>query len=92
VYSAPGVITVSGWTFDPDTAASIPADVYVDGVGVRWQADRSRSDVAAAYPGKGDRHGFSGTVNVSPGVHQVCVFGIDSVAGPNTLLRCVRVG
>jgi hypothetical protein len=93
VFTAPGVISVSGWTFDPDTpAASIPADVYVDGVGVRWQADQSRPDVAAAYPGKGDRHGFSGSVAVSPGVHQVCVFGIDSVAGPNTLIRCVRVG
>ncbi len=89
--SAPGVISVAGWTLDPNTSAPLAADVYVDGVGVRWQADQSRPDVAAAYPGKGGSHGFSGSVNVSPGSHQVCVFGIDSVGGPNTLLNCQTV-
>ncbi len=91
VTAASGAITVRGWALDPDTSASIPADVYIDGAGTRLQADQSRPDVAAAYPGEGDLHGFTGTINAAPGNHQVCVFSIDSVNGPNTLLNCRNV-
>ena len=85
---APGTITVSGWTFDPDTAASTPVHIYVGSVGTAFQADTSRPDVAKVY-GYGDRHGFSATLAATPGTHQVCAYGIDVVApGAPTLLGC----
>ena len=71
-------LSVSGWAFDPDDgAASVPVHVYVDGRGMALTADRSRPDVGRAFPGVGDAHGFSGSVQVSPGVHTVCVYALD---------------
>ncbi|WP_258726395.1 N-acetylmuramoyl-L-alanine amidase [Cellulomonas sp. NS3] len=84
-------VTVSGWTFDPDTSGPTQAHVYIDGVGVALLADASRPDVAAAY-GTGPLHGFSHTRDVAPGEHQVCVFGIDTAGGANTLLGCRSIG
>ena len=43
-----GQIDVAGWALDPDTTASIPVHVYVDGAGVPYVADKQRPDVAAA--------------------------------------------
>jgi hypothetical protein len=84
-------ITVAGWTLDPDTTAPIAAHVYVDGVGVAIQANQPRPDIGRAY-GKGDLHGFSHTVTVAAGRHDVCVHGIGSVTGgANTLLACRSV-
>jgi hypothetical protein len=88
---APGAVTAAGWALDPDTSASIPVHVYVDGVGSAFTADLSRPDVAAGYPGMGDRHGFSVTVPASPGMHTVCVYPINDAPGPNTLLGCWTV-
>jgi hypothetical protein len=91
-----GGIRVQGWALDFDTRESIDVHVYVDG---RWagqgRADRSRPDVGAAYPGYGDLHGYDLTVPASPGVRNVCVYGINRGAGSeNPLLGCrsVRLG
>jgi len=86
-----GGIAVSGWVLDPDTASPIPVHVYVDGVGTAYQANKSRSDVGAAYAGYGDSHGFSETVAATPGSHRVCVYGINSVAGANPEIGCSTV-
>jgi GH25 family lysozyme M1 (1,4-beta-N-acetylmuramidase) len=89
VSAGAGTLTVHGWTLDPDTTAPINADVSIDGVAAaRLTANQSRPDVGAAYPGEGDLHGFSATLPAAAGPHQVCVSGIDSAGGPNTLLRC----
>lgn len=83
-------VTITGWTLDPDTWESNQAHIYIDGVGVAVQADQSRPDIAAAY-GRGDRHGFTHTRTLSPGAHSVCVFGINTAAGANTLIDCRTV-
>ncbi len=83
-------VTVSGWSVDPDTTSPTDVHVYVDGVGTRLVADLPRPDVAAAL-GLGERHGFSHTATVTPGRHEVCVYGINTVAGPHTLLGCRTV-
>jgi len=80
-------VTVSGWSLDPDTTASTSVHVYVDGVGTALVADRSRPDVAAAF-GRGESHGYSHTSTLTPGARTICVYGINTVAGPNTLLGC----
>jgi hypothetical protein len=85
-------IDVAGWAIDPNTAASIPVHVYVDGTGVALTASVGRGDIAAAFPGYGAAHGFSTTIAASPGTHNVCVYGINT-AGPggNSLLGCRSV-
>ncbi len=89
-------ITISGWALDPETSAPIHVHVYVDGVGRgSVTADGSRPDVAAAYPGAGDRHGFSATLSAAPGRHEVCVFAINVLQGtvnPKLGCRTVDVG
>ncbi|GAB2685863.1 hypothetical protein GCM10027194_19460 [Thalassiella azotivora] len=86
-------VAVSGWTIDPSSTAPTTVHVYVDGRwGTQLAADRSRPDVAAAYPGHGDRRGFAGELRLPDGTHQVCAFGINVGAGDaNTLLGCRRV-
>ena len=90
VQADPSGITVSGWTVDPDTWAPTDVHVYVDGVGTRLVADAVRPDVAVIF-GRGDRHGFSQRFTAAPGSHQVCVYAINTAAGPHTLLGCWTV-
>jgi hypothetical protein len=68
-------VSVRGWTFDPK-APTTPATValLIDGKKVATlTADQPRSDVGAAYPTAGSRHGFSASVQVTPGSHETCV-------------------
>ena len=51
-----GVLTVQGWTIDPDTAAPLTVAVYVDGkLTGETTANVSRPDVAKRLPGVGCR-------------------------------------
>jgi hypothetical protein len=84
-------ITVGGWALDPDTTASIPVHVYVDGVGRALTADQPRSDIARSFPAYGAAHGFSTTVPVRSGSHQVCVYAINVGAGSTVTMRCQTV-
>jgi hypothetical protein len=87
-------VTVSGWAVDLDTAASpLAVHVYVDSrYAGQLTADRSRPDVGASLPGAGNAHGYSGTVDVPPGAHQVCTFAINTGHGSsNPSLGCLPV-
>jgi hypothetical protein len=87
-------VRVQGWSYDPDTSASIPVHVYVDGA-FRGALDANtlRPDVASVFPGVGSNHGFDGSFAVGAGTHQVCAFAIN--VGPygftNPLLGCRSV-
>ena len=86
-----GRLAVSGWTFDPETAAPIDVHAYVDGrIVLVATADRSRPDVAAVYPSYGPSHGYSLDLGrQSVGTHSVCVYAINVGAGDtNPLLGC----
>ena len=79
-----GSVGLWGWTFDRDTpTAAIPVHLYITGSdGVRrpyeLTANQSRPDVASAYPGVGDRHGYSTVIGGLPrGSAKVEVYGID---------------
>jgi spore germination protein YaaH len=88
-----GTLTVSGWAIDPDTALPIGVHVYVDGkFAGSTTASNPRPDVAKLYPGWGADHGFTTSVNVSGGTHQVCVYGINAGLGNvNPSLGCRTV-
>ena len=92
VKARPGAIDIAGWVIDPDTANPTQVHVYVDGVGVAIVASAPRPDVAAAFPLYGANHGFSTSIPVSAGSHQVCVYSINTVgAGSNQTLGCRTV-
>ena len=95
VTAAGGALSLSGWAIDPDTASPIGVHVYVDGVpAAGLRAEASRPDVAGAFPGYGDRHGFAAALpgSYARGSHQVCVYAINSGAGnDNPLLSCRTV-
>lgn len=83
-----GGVSLRGWGLDPDTTDPIRVHVYVDGVGTQSiAADRPRPDVGRVH-GLGDDHGFSTTVPVAAGRHQVCVYLINTPAGSNPRLAC----
>ncbi|WP_240658588.1 hypothetical protein [Microbacterium sp. CPCC 204701] len=86
-----GTLTIAGWAIDPNVTGPIEVHVYVNGAGRGYTADVSRPDVAAAYPGYGDRHGFVVQVPASTGTHQVCAYAIDTGGGANPTLGCRSV-
>ncbi|MDQ0574690.1 hypothetical protein [Agromyces albus] len=86
-----GSVKVTGWTLDPDITGPIPVHIYVDGVGVAYQANKARAGLAATYPGYGDNHGFSETIPVAPGDHRICVYGINTGPGAHVELACRTV-
>ena len=91
VSTADGAITTSGWVFDPDSADPVQVRVEIDGTATTVLASNSRPDVAAAYPGYGPYHGYSLTINATPGSHSVCVEGINVGPGGNTKAPCRQV-
>lgn len=84
-------LSIGGWALDPNVAGPIEVHIYVDGVGRSYTANVSRPDIAAAYPGHGDKHGFTVQVPASPGSHQVCVYAIDNAGVSNPTLGCRSV-
>lgn len=86
-----GTVNVSGWALDPDTVASIPVHVYIDGAGTALTADGTRADVARVYPAYGAWHGFSAQLKAGGGNHTVCVYAINNGAGGNVGLGCKSV-
>jgi hypothetical protein len=74
-----GGITVTGWSLDRTTSASTYIWVNVDGSGGPAKANLASSSAATAYPALGNLHGYSVTRPASPGVHEVCVYGTDSL-------------
>jgi hypothetical protein len=84
-------VRVRGWTIDPDTADPIDLHLYVDGVGRALRASAERSDVGRVYPGYGSPHGIDTTLDLQPGRHEICAYGINVGPGGNALLNCVTV-
>jgi SpoIID/LytB domain protein len=89
-------IDLAGWALDPDVAAPIAVHLYVDG---RWggalTANGVRDDVARAFPGTGNLHGFTASLPAGPGRHEICAYAINQGRGSvNTSLGCrtVEVG
>jgi len=96
VSTGPGQISVSGWAFDPDVAAtsSISVQVRVDGVTQVWlPASAVRADVNSAYQRPaGSLSGYSGTLTgLSGGQHQVCIVATNAPVGENPTIGCQSV-
>ena len=88
-------ITMRGWSVDPDAlATSLEMHAYVDGRHTAaFTADQPRPDIATAFPGAGQAHGFTFQhTATTPGAHRVCIYAINRNAGTeNPLIRCADV-
>ena len=92
ITSTPGQVTITGWTFDPDSTDPIEVHVYLNGVGTPFVANLSRPDVNSAFAGSGPNHGYSVTVPVTTtGLQTACTFGINVGPGANTLIGCPTI-
>jgi cell wall-associated NlpC family hydrolase len=84
-------LTVQGWTMDPDDSSALQVDVMVNGQSYgAGTANLVRADVARAYPNHGANHGyaFSMPAALAPGNYELCVVGVNSAAGGNSILPC----
>lgn len=62
---------------------------YVQGGGAsRVLADSSRPDLAIAFPGYANQHGFVADLPGGSGKHTVCAYAINRGPGANTLIGC----
>jgi SpoIID/LytB domain protein len=93
VSAGPGVVSVGGWSLNGGSNSVADfVDVYADGHDLgRLAANAPRPDVANAIPGAGPYHGFTGTFDLTGGVHQICVHGIDGVTNPVIGCRVVTL-
>ncbi|MGG7463942.1 hypothetical protein [Plantibacter sp. YIM 135347] len=95
-----GVATVDvrGWGLDRQTpTASIPVHIYYTGsngvpVGKAFTAANPRPDIANAFPGAGDAHGFAEQLKLpAPGTYRVCAYAIGVAPlniGNNPIVGC----
>jgi len=68
----PGLVRLTGWVIDPDTADPVQLHAYVDGVFAgQFGANVFRNDVAATYAAYGGEHGFDIELQVEAGTHDV---------------------
>jgi hypothetical protein len=88
MHRVPGGARVAGWVIDPNGDGQV--HIYVDGHLVQGvQSEQARPDVAAAFPGFGDAHGFDTLVPLLPGPHNVCIYAFNEVQPNNSpLLGC----
>jgi hypothetical protein len=87
-------VTVTGWAVDRDTPTqSLEVHVYADGRYVRaLTADQSRPDVGAVMPAAGAAHGYTGSIDLGPGTHNVCTYALNAGLGTtNPNLGCAPV-
>ena len=92
-------VSVGGWAFDGAVpSATSEVHVYVSGPGgssgTAIAANAERTDVGAAYPGAGPRHGFSAAIPVpGAGAYEACVYAIALApfASSNAFLGCRTV-
>jgi hypothetical protein len=83
------LVTVAGWTVDPDSLAPVETHVYVDGAfAQKVTASAARSDITAPWSGYGTGHGWTAALDLAAGSHKVCAYGINVGAGTNGLLGC----
>ena len=85
-------VRIEGWAKDPDAPPHVSVHVYIDGIGVAAiTATIDRPDLGLVLVQRG--FGYSTLLNVAPGHHTVCTYGINNelTPGGNVLLGCKTV-
>lgn len=87
----PGGIRVRGWALDPNTPSSIGVHVYEGARGVAMNASVLRDDLSSTYPNSTASRGYDERIPATPGVREVCAYGINVGFGANARLGCSSV-
>ena len=95
VSNGPGSAKITGWAFDPETAAPISIHAYVGAPydrggtwGGAYTANRFNGWVAVTYPSYGMSHGFDITISGLSAPTQVCLYALNIGVGSTTVLGC----
>ena len=91
VSNGDGTVTITGWAFDPDTAGSMPVQIFVDNESYIVAASLTRADVKSVFGLSYASVGFRATVTASTGNHTVCVSAVNQKMGSNTWSQCLPV-
>lgn len=85
-------VAVSGWALDPDTKGAISVRLTSDGIAKQTiPANVSSPASAAAWPAYGGGHGYSATVVLDGKEHVLCLVAVNTGAGVDRSLGCVRI-
>jgi len=91
ISAGPGMITTSGWAYDPESLDPVVVALIIDGRWYTGWASRARDDWASTYPAYGDVHGFALGAEVAPGTHWTCVAALNFGGGSDSLLGCQNI-
>ncbi|SHH23345.1 Fibronectin type III domain-containing protein [Jatrophihabitans endophyticus] len=82
-------VRVTGWAFDPDSAAAATVTMTVDGKAAgSHRAAVARTDVAKVWPSAGANRGFAPVLATTDGKHTVCVTAKNVGGGKDVSLGC----
>jgi len=87
----PGGVSVRGWALDPDTGDATVTFTVDGAAAATLPTDAVRGDVGAAYPGRGDLHGFAGVVRAGGGARTLCGQVDNQAGGSSRSLGCRTV-
>jgi len=92
VVNEDGDVEITGWTFDSDSPGAVAVQVRAGSVAVdTFRAADLRPDIQEEFFGAPDRTGFTSTINLEPGDHDICVVLFNVGDGPDNDLPCVEV-
>ena len=91
INSSQGVISATGWAYDPESLDPIVVAMIIDGQWFTSWASGYRSDWRAHHPGFGDSHGFGIGAKMSKGEHWTCVAAMNTAGGVDTMLGCQSI-
>jgi peptidoglycan hydrolase-like protein with peptidoglycan-binding domain len=92
-----GTVLLSGWALDPDVTDPATATRVVVNVDSRYlqtlTAGVVRNDLPTGWARYGTAHGFTSTLQLPAGTHQVCSYPLNTpgTPGARTLLSCATV-
>ena len=87
-----GRLLFNGWALDPESDDPVDVHIYIDGRGYNiGPASEYRAPVDGLFPNTSGDHGFTAKIGgLSPGPHDVCIYGINLGAGGNQAIHCSR--
>jgi hypothetical protein len=76
-------VLLRGWAIDRDTAGPIPVLFFDNGrMASLANANETRGGLGLFFPGYGDQHGYSRTMTITKGRHNLCAYALNVGPGP----------
>ncbi|KLR62341.1 N-acetylmuramoyl-L-alanine amidase [Actinobacteria bacterium IMCC26207] len=91
INSSRGIISATGWAYDPESLDSIVVAMIIDGQWFTSWSNGYRGDWRTNHPGYGDSHGFGIGAKMSKGEHWTCLAAMNTAGGVDTMLGCQNI-